>query len=128
VKVIPSNQTLILASERGMSGGLPTPALRGAAGETALRRVTIVASRPDDTLVYLQADYASTAEFSDAAEPSGSAQTALPAPTPTALPALSSLPSSPRGNPYSSSRGVALYSSTQRMLSDALPTRLDVHA
>jgi hypothetical protein len=128
VKVIPSNQTLILASERGMSGGLPTPALRSAVGATALRRVTIVASRPDDTLVYLQADYASTAESSDAAESSSSAQTALPVPTLNVLPALVSLSPSPRGNPYSSSRGVALYSSTQRILSDAHPTRLDVHA
>jgi hypothetical protein len=127
VKVIPSNQTLILASERGMSGGLPTPALRSAAGETALRRVTIVASRPDDTLVYLQADYASTAEFSDAAQPSGAAPAALPAAMPSTLPARGSLPS-PRGSPYSSSRGVALYSSTQRMLSDVPVTHIDVHA
>jgi hypothetical protein len=127
VKVIPSNQTLILASERGMSGGLPTPALRGAAGETALRRVTIVASRPDDTVVYLQAEYASTAEFSDVAQPSGAAPAALPVPMPSALPARNSLPS-PRGSSYSSSRGVALYSSTQRMLSDVPVTHLDVHA
>lgn len=117
-----------MASERGMSGGLPTPALRGAAGATGLRRVTIVASRPDDTVVYLQADYASTAEFSDAAGSSSSAQTALPAPTLNVLPPPVSLSPSPRGNPYSSSRGVDLYSSTQRILSDALPTRLDVHA
>jgi hypothetical protein len=127
VKVIPSNQTLILASERGMSGGLPAPALRGAAGETALRRVTIVASRPDDTLVYLQADYASTAESSDAAERPGTASTALPVPTLTALPARISLPS-PRGSPYSGTRGVALYSSTQRMLTEAPVTQIDVHA
>jgi hypothetical protein len=127
VKVIPSNQTLILASERGVSGGLPTPALRGAAGETALRRVTIVASRPDDTVVYLQADYASTAEFSDAAQPSGAAPAALPVPMVSAQPAGSSLPS-PRSGSYSSSRGVALYSSTQRMLSDVPVTHIDVHA
>ena len=106
-----------------MSGGLPTPALHSAAGETALRRVTIVASRPDDTLVYLQADYASTAEFSDAAQPSGAAPAAMP----STLPARGSLPSS-RGSPYSSSRGVALYSSTQRMLSDVPVTHIDVHA
>ena len=125
MKVIPSNQTLILASERGMSGGFPTPALRGAAGETALRRVTIVASRPDDTVVYLQADYAATAEFPDAAQPSGAAPAALP--VLSALPARSSLPSA-RGSSYSSSRGVALYSSTQRMLSDVPVTHIDVHA
>lgn len=107
-----------------MSGGLPTPALRSMVAETALRRVTIVASRPDDTLVYLQADYASTAE---SAEPSSAASTALPVPMLTALPARSSLPS-PRGNPYSSSRGIALYSSTQRILSDAPLTHINVHA
>jgi hypothetical protein len=127
VKVIPSNQTLILASERGTSGGFSTPALRSAAGETALRRVTIVASRPDDTLVYLQADYTSTAESTDAAGSSSTASTALPVPALTAMPARISLPS-PRGNPYSASRGVALYSSTQRMLSDAPVTHIDVHA
>jgi len=108
-----------------MSGGFPTPALRGAAGETALRRVTIVASRPDDTVVYLQADYAATGEFQDPAQPSGAAPAALP--VLSALPARSSLPSA-RGSSYSSSRGVALYSSTQRMLSDAPVTHIDVHA
>ncbi|MGD0502272.1 MAG: hypothetical protein ABSD02_05995 [Steroidobacteraceae bacterium] len=127
MKVTPSNQTLILASERGMSGGLPVPGLRHATTETALRRVTIVASRPGDSLVYVQADYASTAESSDHTERSSTASAAVALPTLIAMPARMS-PPSPRGNPYSSSRGVELYSSTQRMLSDTPVTRIDVHA
>ncbi len=126
MKVIPSNQTLILASERGISGG--PSALRTVTGEAALRRVTIVASRPDDSLVYVQADYASPQESSDIVDEfAGTASTALPAPPPTALPARLSLSSS-RGGPYSSSRGAALYSSTQRILSDTPSAQIDVHA
>ncbi len=127
MKVTPSNQTLILASERGASGGFSTPALRNAAGESTLKRVTILASRPDDTLVYLQADYFTTAESSAPALPSPSSA-AEPLATVTALPARISLPAPPRGNSYTSSRGVELYSSTQRMLAATAITRLDVIA
>jgi hypothetical protein len=126
VKVTPSNQTLILASERGASGGFSTPVLRNAAGESTLQRVTILASRPDDTLVYLQADYSTTTEPSARALPSPSSAADMGA-TLTALPARISLPA-PRGNSYTSSRGVELYSSTQRMLAATAITRLDVLA
>lgn len=125
MKVIPSNQTLILASERGVSGGFSTPALRNAVGESTLKRVTIVASRPDDTFVYLQADYTSTTDSSARALPSP--LSAAHAATVTALPARVALPA-PRGNSYTSSRGVELYSSTQRMLAETPITHLDVLA
>jgi hypothetical protein len=113
-----------------MSGGFPIPALRSAGSETALKRVTIVASRPDDTLVYLQADYSSTTESSARAEPSTSTASAAEAVGPlTALSARVSLEAS-RGNPYTSSRGIELYSSTQRMLAETETpmTHIDVHA
>ena len=62
MKVTPSNQTLILASERRGSG------IRGGAAPTetsstgaVLQRVTIVASQPDSTVLYLRADYATPA-------------------------------------------------------------------
>ena len=128
MKVIPSNQTLILASERGTSGGFPTPALRSAGGETALTRLTIVASRPDETLVYLQADYSATAESSAGAEPAASTASAAEAVPPLpALPARVS-PAAPRASSYPSSRGIQLYSSTQRMLAETPMTQIDVHA
>lgn len=122
MKVTPSNQTLILAGERGASGGFPTP--RNVGGATTLKRVTIVASRLDDTVVYLQADYSSTAESSAHALPSpvSAADT-----TTIGLPARVS-PQAPRGNSYTSSRGVDLYSSTQRMLAETAITHLDVLA
>ena len=94
-----------------MSGGFPTAALRNAGGEAALKRVTIVASRPDDTLVYLQADYSA---------PEASA-------TLTALPARLS-PQASRGNPYHSSRGIELYSSTQGLLAETNMAHIDVFA
>jgi hypothetical protein len=105
MKAIPSNQTLILANERGVSGGRPAAALGHAArigsGDSVLKRVTIVAAHPDTTLVYLQADYAF-------AEPS---------------------PQAPRGSPQALDRGVGLYASTQRILAEAPATaHIDVYA
>ena len=126
MKVTPSNQTLILASERGASEGFPSSALRGVRGDTTLKRVTILASRPDDTLVYLQADYSSTTESAARAlPPPSSASHALT--TVSALPTrVSRVPT--RGNSYTSSRGIELYSSTQRMLTEAPFTHIDVLA
>jgi hypothetical protein len=127
VKVVPSNQTLILAGERG-PGGYSAPALPSAGGETTLTRVTIVASRPDDTLVYLQADYSPLAESSarallpTTAAPSTEARGTLPA-----LPARLAQ-QAPRGNSYSSRRGIELYASTERMLAETPTTHIDVHA
>jgi hypothetical protein len=111
-----------------MSGGFPAPALRNAGSETALKRVTIVASRPNDTLLYLQADYFSTTESSARAEPSpGTPAAAEAAAGVTAMPARVSL-QAPRGSSYSSSRGIELYSSTQRMFAETPTTHIDVHA
>jgi len=111
-----------------MSGGFPTPALRSPGSETALKRVTIVASRPDDTLLYLQADYFSTTESSARAEPSSSTPSAVEAAAAVApMPARVSL-QAPRASPYSSSRGIELYSSTQRMFAETPTTHIDVHA
>jgi hypothetical protein len=69
VKVIPSNQTLILAGEQGAQGarsgtvGRTLGAASGTgvlpAGGAVLKRVTMVTEFPDSTRVYLRADYAS---------------------------------------------------------------------
>ncbi len=93
-----------------------------------LKRVTVVATRPDDTLVYLQADYSPAAESSSYAAPAISAQTApnvvaAPARLPVRIP-----PEAYSGGPYRSSRGIELYASTQRMLAAAPMTQIDVRA
>jgi hypothetical protein len=136
VKVIPSNQTLILASERGVSGGRPATALGHTlsigSGDSVLKRVTIVAARPDATVVYLQAEYDSAAKSSP-----GAAQTSVDAAAPgtvvATIPKSSALapvsPQTPRNFPQALSRGVGLYASTQRILSEAPATiHIDVHA
>jgi hypothetical protein len=91
VKVTPSNQTLILASERPGSGarsGTPLDrALNDASVGAVLKRVTIVAARPDTTVVYLRADYSSEADKAPAKQdpPSGNA-------APPLLPRISAAP------------------------------------
>jgi hypothetical protein len=134
VKVIPSNQTLILSGERSPSGdpriGALPYTLRNAGSETVLKRFTLVASRPDATLLYVQADYSPTTETTQRAEPSmdtALAGTAVAtARTSGALERVS--PEASRGNAYRSSRGVELYASTQRMHSEARLPQIDVHA
>jgi hypothetical protein len=74
VKVSPRNQTLILASERRVqgdksSGGTLGQALDAASNGGVLKRLTIVATRPDTELVYVHADYA------DAASPASASST-----------------------------------------------------
>jgi hypothetical protein len=143
VKVTPSNQTLILASERG--GIPPRPAtlldraLGIASGDSVLQRLTIVAAHPDDTLVYVQADYAAGANSASGGMQS-SVQSSADAPTAGALVAPLANPGAvarvapqtlpaPRGVPQSLSRGIGLYASTQRILADAPATvHIDVHA
>lgn len=60
LKITPANQSLILAHERAGSGAEPGSLLGQAsqwiAGGAALKRVTILAARPDATVV-VQADY-----------------------------------------------------------------------
>jgi hypothetical protein len=66
VKITPTNQTLILASERRGSSnptGATSASKAGATGST-LSRVTIVATQPDTTVVYLRADYTPSASDS----------------------------------------------------------------
>ena len=137
MKVIPSNQTLILANERGVSGGRPAAALGDAprigSGDSVLQRVTIVAARSDTTLIYLQADYAS-------AEPSSGRAQSVDAPGAVVATILKSggladyafaepSPQAPRSFPQALNRGVGLYASTQRILAEAPVTvHIDVHA
>jgi hypothetical protein len=90
-----------------------------------LQRVTVVASRPDDTLIYLQADYSSPAD--------SSASTVSPASiasTSKAVTALTGLPTfaSQRGGSYHADRGIELYASTQRLPAAAPVAHIDVHA
>lgn len=126
MKVTPRNQTLILASERDPSGAAPMAAPRSFGGDPVLKRVTIVASRPYDTLLYLQADYSPIAESPvRAASPTATALAAL---TPLDAPPASAVTAPPGGGRYASNRHIELYSSTQRLLADAPTTRIDVHA
>jgi hypothetical protein len=66
VKITPSNQSLILAGEpSGARGGVNTfldQAARLVAPGAELKRVTILAARPNSTVV-VQADYFSRAEY-----------------------------------------------------------------
>ncbi len=135
MKVTPSNQTLILASERGRSGGAPAAGLarvlRDSAVDGVLQRVTILAARPDSTLVYLQADYASDpARYADDGQsepPGGAASSAHPSGAGVpALPSATAVPSA-------GSRGIELYASTQRLGGPSGAAvqrygRIDVHA
>jgi len=131
MKVIPSNQTLILANERGVSGGRPAAALGDAprigSGDSVLQGVTIVAARSDTTLIYLQADYAS-AEPSSGRAQSVDAPGAVVATIPKSG-GLARAPQAPRSSPQALNRGVGLYASTQRILAEAPVTvHIDVHA
>jgi hypothetical protein len=116
VPVIPSsNQTLILASERGLANRPPATSLtarrQDAGSDAVLQRVTIVAARPDNTLLYLRADYAAQSPVQ--AEPSSSATAARDV-----------VPVSRQA----SNRGIELYASTQRPRAETSGTRIDVQA
>jgi hypothetical protein len=110
-------------------GALPR-VLRNAGSETVLKRVTLVASRPDATLLYFQADYSSTAETARRAESSidtAATDTVVAAAKTSGTPERVA-PDAPRGNAYRSSRGVDLYASTQRMRTEAPLPQIDVRA
>jgi hypothetical protein len=147
VKVTPSNQTLILANERpGLSGKSSMTldqALNTAPG-SVLQRVTIVAARPDTTLLYLRADYSSQTD-SPSTPPDDSiavderadtiartdAGTLVASSTPSrnSLMAQNIARRDTYGNPQTMNRAVEQYASTQRILVDgAEPVRVDVHA
>lgn len=131
MKITPSNQTLILASERGSAGtsAVDTQAsskalLEGAAagngsmsdaaagvdlgtGDSVLKRVTIVTAHPDSTMVYLQADYAaSDATYTDIS-PNRVVAT-VPAATPSTQIARSSGVAASRGALVSSGSSSAI--------------------
>ena len=123
MKVTSSNQTLILASERNpiRRGPVALDQILSLPNPEGLQRITIVASRPDDSHVYVQADYAPVDTASVAA--SGASADALPI-------ALAKAPMAPRSaGSQGRSRGIALYASTQA-ISNAAPVtmRIDVHA
>jgi len=123
VKITPSNQSLILAGEpSGARGGVNTfldQAARLVAPGAELKRVTILAARPNSTVV-VQADYFSREEFA----PVRSELPALPHAASHALQVAS--PNSSTANLYvgTTSRGsgssyrnpVELYARTQRGL------------
>jgi hypothetical protein len=87
VKIVPSNQTLILAGEpagrRGAADALFEQASRLVPGGAELKRVTILAARSDSTVV-VRADYFS-------GEESASADSQLPATRQSASTALAVL-------------------------------------
>jgi hypothetical protein len=130
LKITPTNQSLILARDPARSGAGPSSLLRQAsqwaAGGAALKRVTILAARPDATVV-VQADYFSDDEASsvvDAQRPaveqvSHNAMTVVGRnPTTLSGPAATS----PYRNP------IQLYTSVQRGLEDTKSALLDVLA
>jgi len=62
MKIAPGTQSLILAGERAGGRGAPSllsDAMDLVASGANLKRVTLVASQPDSTVVLLRADYAS---------------------------------------------------------------------
>jgi hypothetical protein len=129
VKVAPSNQTLILASERGLKTNASSRAPSGAGSDGTLKRVTVFAARPDDTLLYVQAEYASPADYVVQGDPPTSAETVDPESTvQTSLPAQSSQPVSASGGFNRTNRGVELYASTQRLPAESAVTQIDAYA
>jgi hypothetical protein len=115
VKVTPSNQSLILAGEpSGAPGGadtLLTQAARLVAAGADLKRVTILAARPNSTVV-VQADYFSRDEHS----PVGSQLPALPHAPSTALQVMNFGTNRLPGAASSYRSPVELYARTQRGL------------
>jgi hypothetical protein len=140
MKVIPNNQTLILAGERGHGGG-PRTALGqptdGSSG-SVLKTVTIMTALPDTTLVYLRADYSPRANSSPRTDAPSSRSVAVATPrNPTSIytgsgGAGNGLPGPTRdahGNLRAQSRDVGLYAQTQLLLTSTAETaHVDVHA
>jgi hypothetical protein len=142
VKVTPSNQTLILAGERVGTGGRPA---------STLQRVTIVAARPDATVLYLRADYTPHTDARPALPArnlpdeqadsvidantdtvplsSGGALVSSSTPTRNALVSIGPGRRDAYGNLPTANRAVEQYASTQRIQIDGSePVRVDVHA
>jgi len=129
VKIVPSNQALILAGEPAgrRSGGdtLLEQASRLVTGGADLKRVTILSARPDST-VMVQADYFSANEIPSAASQFPAIQN-VPA---NALAVVNSglrTSSEPATTSYSL-KPTQLYARTQRGLEDTKTSVLDVLA
>jgi hypothetical protein len=129
LKITPTNQSLILARDPARSGAGPNSLLRQAsqwaAGGAALKRVTILAARPDATVV-VQADY-----FSHEEAPSIDAQ--LPAVEQISHHAMTVVGKNPTilSAPAATSsyrNPIQLYTSVQRGLDDTKAALLDVLA
>jgi hypothetical protein len=130
---------LLLASERGTSAGVDKAgaaqgqAQNAASSGAVLKRLTIVAARPDATLVYLRADYATQADASPGnvvatlSRPGATLSQPSAALRPSALTHISGTSGS--SQTQTQSRGVGLYARTQRILADLPETmHIDVHA
>jgi hypothetical protein len=120
LKILPSNQSLILANEPGGPRGRP------AASGAALQRVTILTARQDTTVV-VQADYYPPED----ALPLGVRLPLLAAPANDAPAADAANTATPGGAAKISSylNPIELYTRTQRGLKDASkPALLDVLA
>jgi hypothetical protein len=147
VKVTPSNQTLILANERpGMPGAAANRALYIDASGSVLKRVTIVAQRPDSTRIVLRADYGSeddaaagsAADAPRASAPAAVTKALVPRPPLRSTDARDGVPRDAYGNPLPATHytkvssylaPVDQYARTQRMLADTPQAALgDVHA
>ena len=101
MKVHPSNQTLILASDRraaSRSSSALDQAISAASNGGSLKRVTIVAAQPDASVLYLRAEYADTTADVGSRAAAGRASAAGASKTPVAT----------APNSVSPSRGVAV--------------------
>jgi hypothetical protein len=127
LKILPSNQSLILAGEPG------GPRARPPAGGASLQRLTILTARQDSTVV-VQADYFSHDEalpFDSANDTvaSGSANYPPPSRAATGLAATTLAATSRNATISSYLNPIELYTRTQRGLNDTpRPALLDVLA
>jgi len=131
VNVTPSNQTLLLASDRS------------ATGAAVLKRITIVAAQPE-TVIYVRADYSSAADtFATAADAhpdapsSGAVLLPLSPSRRLGFPKISATGKDLYGNPRVQSRDVGLssylrpaeqYALTQRITDTPALPQIDVRA
>lgn len=123
MKITASNQTLLLAGERDAPGRRLPSIVDRALQDTVLQRLTIVAARPDATVLYVQADYHPVG--GTAALPAIDAATTAVEPCAEVAATALAMPA----DRAASSRGIGLYVRTQRMRAAATDTpRIDVHA
>lgn len=116
MKILPANQTLILAAERE-----PSVVPRDAAGQVL--GASLVAAKPDAPVLYLRADYSPS-------EDAAPDRNIVPSPSRQAPGGRAVTPRSSTGRSGPQSfRQAALYAETQRLpLAEALTPYLDVYA